>query len=229
MPQITGQLFADPLTTRRRVTAAAAVTAPLATVASIMAGVRHVASHSSQLDIIKAHPGRFTAMIAFEHLTWVCLAIVAVGLLGLTRRRGRILAHVAAGLTVVGAAASQTDFGPMLIPLSHLPDRAAALYAVDHIGVAYGFFSALASLTLVGLLLAFGAARRARITPRWCLPALLVGMILVGMVTGNDPLRLVAGAVLEVPMAGLAIALVRGQRQQPNPKPADVTPAPAAA
>lgn len=190
-----------------RVVAVAALTPPIATVASVVFGIRHTTNHSRQLDIIRAHPLRFTAMLGFEHLVWVSIMVLAVGLVGLVGPHGRILAYLGAAAAVVGSAAAQVDFGPMLVPLSRLSDRTAALYAVNHVGITYGVFQAISPLVIIGLLLAFGAARRARVVPVWCLPVLLVGLVLVS--AGGDPIRLLASAVLELPLARLALAVTR--------------------
>lgn len=193
---------------RRRVTATAAVAAPVASAIAVVAGVAHTANHSRQFDIIAAHPGRFTAMLAFEHLLWVALAVMICGLAGLVTGRGRRLLLLAAPLAVIGAAAEQSEFGPMLVPLARMHDRAAALYAVDHLGAPYLLFGLLSPLVLLALVLAFVGAWRARLAPLWCLPALLVGLALVNAASNNNGLMLLADAVITVPMAGLARALL---------------------
>lgn len=213
---------AAPDTLRRRVTATAAVAAPVASAIAVVAGIAHSANHSRQLDIIAAHPARFTAMLAFEHLLWVALAVTICGLAGVITGRGRRLLLVAAPLAVVGAAAEQSTFGPMLVPLARMHDRAAALYAVDHLGAPYQLFGMLSPLVLIALVLAFIGAWRARLTPAWCLPALLVGLVLVNAAGNNNGLMLLADAVIALPMAGLAQSLLR--RPTP-PVTAPATPA----
>lgn len=204
---------------RRRVTATAAVAAPVASAIAVVTGVAHTANHSRQLDIIAAHPGRFTAMLVFEHLLWVALAVTICGLVGIVTGRGRRLLLLAAPLAVIGAAAEQSEFGPMLVPLARMHDRTAALYAVNHLGAPYLLFGLLSPLVLLALLLAFVGAWRARLTPAWCLPALLVGLALVNAASNNNGLMLLADGVITVPMAGLARALLR------RPTPAVFAPA----
>jgi len=198
-----------PDTMRRRITATAALAAPVASAIAVVAGIAHTANHSRQLDIVAAHPLRFTAMLAFEHLLWVALAVMICGLAGLVSGRGRRVLLVAAPLAVIGAAAEQSEFGPMLVPLARMHDRAAALYAVDHLGAPYLLFGMLSPLALLALVLAFVGAWRAGLAPAWTLPVLLAGLVLVNAAGNNNGLMLLAAAVVIVPMVGLARALLR--------------------
>lgn len=220
MSRIHDALVEDPTRARRRLTGIAAIGAPLVSAAGILAGVDHTDNTGRQLDIIRAHPGRFTAMIIFEYVTWVLIAMALVGLVGLVRRRGAVVAHIAAGLGVVGAAGYLMGWGPMILPLSRLTDRAAALDAIDHMGVLFQIGAALSGFLLLGVVLGFVAAWRAGIIPGWCVAVGVVGLVFIGASGDARAANLAGDAIFAAPMVRLGFAIIRGERNMRADTPA---------
>lgn len=220
MPRIHDAIVEDSTRLRRRLTGTVAVAAPFVAAAGIIVGIDHTDDHGRQLDIIRAHPGRFTAMVLLEYVTWIFVAMALVGLVGLVRRRGAVLAHVAATLGIVGAAGSLMGFGPMLLPLSRMSDRPAALHAVDHLGALYEVGGALSGFLLLGLVVGFVAAWRAAIIPGWCLAVGVVALVFLGA-SGDARAANVAGlGLLAVAMTRLGTAIMRGERTERGTSPA---------
>jgi hypothetical protein len=205
---------------RRRLTGVVIAAAPVMSALSIIAGVDHTENHGRQLDIVRAHPGQFTAMVVLEYVTWVFIAMGLVGLVGLVRRRGAVLAHVAAGLGIVGAAGYLAGWGPMILTLSRLTDRAAALDAVGHMGVLYQVGAALSGFLLLGLLLGFVATWRAAIIPGWCMAVGVVGLVFLGTTGDSRAANLLGVAILAVPMIRLGTSIILGDVTQYRTTPA---------
>jgi hypothetical protein len=219
MSRIHDAFVEDTTRVRRQLTGIVLMAAPVVSALSIIVGVDHTENNGRQLDIIRAHAGQFTAMVILEYVTWVFIAMGLVGLVGLVRRRGAVLAHVAAGLGIVGAAGFLAGWGPMMLPLSRMTDRAAALDAIDHMGVLYQLGAALSGFLMVGLVLGFVAAWRASVIPGWCVGVGVVGLVLLSATGDARGINLLGLAILAVPMTRLGTAIFRGERTEEDAVP----------
>jgi hypothetical protein len=212
MSRIHEAFIQDTTRFRRRLTGVVAIAAPVVYALSVVFGVDHTTDNNRQLDIVRVHPGQFTAMVIFEYVTYIFVAMVLVGLVGLVRRRGAVLAHVAAALGIVGAAGYLMGWGPMVLPLSRMADRPAALEALDHMGVLFQLGAALSGFVLLGLILGFVAAWRASIVPGWAVIVAVIALVFLNVSGTERAVNLAGAVVLAVPMARLGLAVLRGER-----------------
>ena len=203
----------QPTAAARPVIAATAVAAPVASALAVASFHTHVSDPSRQLDLIRSNVAGFTGMILLENLTWVCIAVACVATAVRIKGRGAWPAAAGALLAVVGAAGSLGGWGAALPTLARQTDRSAAVWFVNHVGPIYSINGALASFTLIGLLLTFVALWRARLIHVVYLGVFLLGAALLSFaVQPGRHARLLRGA--------------RGRHGADNPPPATAAPIP---
>ena len=199
----------QPATVARRVIAATAVAAPLASALAVASFHTHSSDPNRQLDLIKANIAGFTGMILLEHLTWVCIAVTCTAIAIRIKHRGAWPAAIGAVLAIAGAAGSLADFGSALPALARMADRSAAVWFVNHLGPVYTVDSALEAGTLIGLLLMFVGLWRARLIHVAFLGVYLLGAVLLSF-TGSSPIgELASFAVLAVVLSQVTRLLLR--------------------
>lgn len=204
---------------RRKAAAICLVLAPFAMMTEMASWpVGSDGSTAAQLQAAATAPTAYTVAWLAESLGAVLTVAGVIGLLGFLRGRGRTLALVGGILVGGGQTGVLTGggFNAAIVPLAQQPQRDVAIHVLDTFNAqpVLPLFAGLIWLGLLGTVLVFVAAVRARLVPWWVLVLVVVALVTVPMLD-DDRYGLVAAATalpLAVAEVLLGVALFRGRQ-----------------
>lgn len=188
---------------RRVLVAIGMVGAPLCLAVGNLLGPSTAGSAVQQLRAVHAHLAPYVAASVLEAAGFALFGALGVGIAMLVRRRGSLLATIAALLTLLGGVVMGGAVLTTSLVQAALPVSDASVLAALQSNAAVGTLFAFPLLAVVGGVLAVVALLIGRPVRIWVPILLLVGLVL-SLVGGG-----VLGAVLTIPTI-IAVAILAG-------------------